>query len=291
MTPSRPPRARPYRRGPYRLPVRPCVPVQEHLRIETTGHEDGERGFETWLWFKLDPAARRELVAALTGLLRREGGRIVNTRWGRPLSSRGFEVTVVRHVRNGRPSVNLSARVYCIKAAQDTIVLVSGWDPTFEPQMSRLRALAELRRVAEGGAVTPGVNRSAGRTFDTGTHTGTDAVGIRGFKSRERPPDHWNCAEDGLARIAERVANEAAREGADLDAAFWARCERYRLSCDVRQARCRMGLTQGELARIAAVRRTDVSLLESAHDGVSLANLFKLVGSLNELSSALVDLG
>ena len=253
--------------------VAPLLRGQPPERLDVVRRSQGDRAFERWLWTIPSAPARREIIAALAGVLPMLGSRVVNTRWGRHLGSQLLEVTVRCHRTRGPDPVDVESHVYCQPVGRGGISIVSAWDPSFEPHVGRVQALrsthellgCHVRAVIDSAPVC--IDYAPACIVDTG-------------RRRSASWSPGQVCTSGLVALVEDVRAEAARDGDDVAKAFVVRCARYRIAVLLSATRRTRGLTQTELAALAGVGQSAVARLECARDGTSAETLVLVLGAL-----------
>ena len=293
----------PTRRGPYRTPVVALQPPRpEQTQVDVLDETAGDRAFGAWLRSVPDAPARREIVAALVGLLPVCGAQIANTRWGRWLGADLVQVRVKCRRTRGPDPVAVGALIFCQVVRPDLLTVLSAWDAGFEPRIGRIHALRATRNLAGGGRVWDAMKVAHGGNFHSVTvppsrpsairsgHVDEQAspagTGSTGEESSAGLPV-WACAQaGGLGRLVDGVLAEAGGVGDEIARAFVGRCSRYRVACLVSVDRRVHGLTQRELGQLAGVGAWGVARLECAREEVSEETAVRVLAALSAAPAA-----
>lgn len=198
----------------------------------------------------------------------------------------------------------LSAEVFFVTPAPDVVVLVSAHDVLREPGIRRITMLKETHCLARIALESWRVTCHEAESWlceDPVQGAGLVPAGVLGGVSVCAAPKYSPCgilrshrdgivgpmkcgvsrrACDDLDRLtAAIVAGESAGQPA-LVRRFLAQVQRYVLGRELVWRRCRLGLTQVELATRAGVRQRDVSLAETGDPAATLECVVKLSAAL-----------
>jgi hypothetical protein len=275
-------------------------------RVDLLRLPNGERPFATWLWSVPDPPVRREIVAAIDGVLRHDGPHVAGTRWGGICSRDLFEFRIRR-----RDGASAATSVFCTSPGPRHVVLLSACDARLELRARRIQTVrqahafvaaskaagdwvlgddyfrdlgagrgsrepgAEIDGDGIGGGVRPALDYAVGGIIGSG-HEGIPRWPIR------------TTPDDGLAALSQRVDDEAAAESREAAAGFRMRCLGHWLGREMAHIRCELGLTQREAAALAGLQQRDVSRLECARDGVSFEQMLRLGAALGAAAVGVV---